>query len=157
MLTDQKILLALFYQLNMAESWQHERRLLDQLPHYGSPEARSRHEDNKVQNQKLKLAIVMAIAETDYGIEELIALAGQGPYGLAQNFIAMNEYWIEQERSERHRRERIAAERGQEFCLNCGKPSDGSYCDVNCLENHLMPKIELSGLSLEAYVIRHAA
>lgn len=149
---EEKILLSLCRLVHQAEAQKREARLLEDLPDYGSRNARIRHERNRERWQGEKRCLVTAIAETDFDPEAVALLASGGEYERAAGFIRRNAGWIEQERQQRLLRERIAAERGQEFCLNCGHESDGSYCDVNCLEQHLGQEIEASGLSLDCFV-----
>lgn len=151
-LPEVRILMALANLVHCAEAQRRESRLLEELPDYGSREARVRFEVKKERWEGEKRCLVTAIAETDLDPEFVALLASGAQYERAAGFIRRNAGWIEQERQQRQLRERIAAERGQEFCLNCGQESDGSYCGSICLEQHLSAEIEASGLPLDCFV-----
>lgn len=151
-LPEVRILMALASLVHRAEAERRESRLLEELPDYGSREARISYQVKKERWEGEKRCLVTAIAETDFDSEAVAVLASGAEYERAAGFIRRNAGWIEQERQQRQLRERIAAERGQEFCLNCGQESDGSYCGSICLEQHLGAEIEASGLPLDCFV-----
>lgn len=149
---ETKIILALAKLVNDSERERRGSSLLEDMPHYGSPQARAAFERSRERWQGQKRCLVSAIAETDFD-SEIIALIVQGAqYERAAGFINKHQDWIKEERERRITRERINAERGQEFCLFCGEESDGSYCDSYCLEQHLADAIEESGLRPDCYV-----
>lgn len=157
MTTEARILLRLCEMVSIAEFDTQIRHRMSYMPAHPDQCIREFQAQTLERGDGQRQALIAAIAATDWPVESVARLASGHEYEQAAGFINRSAKQIEQERQQRLLRERIAAERGEEFCANCGKPSDGTYCDLNCLEQHNAPAIAGSDYSLEGWVVRHLA
>ncbi len=155
MTTEEKILIKLCELVSNAERETRHRKRMDFMPPHPNERIREFQAQQLERADGHRSALVAAIAETDLEVEAVARLASGYEYELAAGFLRRSVSWVERERQQRHIRERIAAERGQEFCQNCGNPCDGSYCDLNCLEQHNAEAIAASDLSTEAWILKN--
>lgn len=157
MTTEAKILLRLCAMVSIAEADAQASRRMAFMPPHPDDSIRQFQAQAAERGDGQRTALIAAIAETDWPVELVASLASGHEYEKAAGFIVRSAKQIERERQQRFLRERIAAERGEEFCANCGKPSDGTYCDLNCLQQHNAAAISGSDYSLEGWVVQHLA
>lgn len=152
-----KIIVQLCEQVSIAETNRENRESKSHMPQYINESVRHSLEQIQQADKGFCAALVIAIAQTDLTVGQAAQLASGHEYERAAGFIRRSAREIEMHRQARLTRDRIAAERGEEFCLHCGIPCDGSYCDLNCLEAHNAEAIAKSDLPLEAWVVQNLA
>lgn len=152
-----KIIVQLCEQVSMAVQSQESRRRNAYMPPHPNEETRAAIERGSKRDDGFCSALIIAIAQTDLTVEQAARLASGHEYERAAGFIRRSEREIEMHRAARFTRERIAAERGEEVCQNCGNPCDGSYCDMNCLEMHNAEAIEASEMDTQLWMLQHLA
>lgn len=157
MTIEERIILRLCELVSMAETDKAYMKRRSFMPPDPRQEIRQFQEEMADRGDGHCTALVAAIAQTDLTVEEAARLASAREYERAAGFIRRSAPDIERERQMRLTRERIEAERGEEFCLHCGKPSDGSYCDSSCLEAHNAAEIEFFEWDAACWTIRHLA
>ena len=152
-----KIIVQLCEQVSIAEGNRLSKAGKECMPAYTNAVVRESLARIEEADKGFCSALLIAIAQTDLTVEQAARLASGHEYERAAGFIRRNQQQIEMHRQARLTRDRIAAERGEEFCLYCGSPCDGSYCGLNCLEADNAEAIAESDLSTEAWIIQNMA